>query len=201
MKRLLLVLGVALALAGCGGGGGGSSTPSVPNNPGNPGNPGGGGGPSPTPLPTATNGPSTVVVVATSSPMALAKTAINPGSTASDSAAATVTGQGMSAGSALYATVTSNDKSGSTCLVLIPQGSNSQIGLIDILLQRRRRDQFAGDHRGGIGEDETNGSGALREQPAEDGVRFFGNSRPALTGKDGAGDSQDCTCDRQHRHH
>jgi hypothetical protein len=57
--------------------------------------------------------------------MALSKTAINPGGTSTDSAAATVTGQGMSAGSALYATVTSNDNSGSTCLVLIPQGSNS----------------------------------------------------------------------------
>jgi hypothetical protein len=76
-------------------------------------------------LPTATNAPATVVVAATSSPFAIKKSAINPAATSTNGGALTVTGQGMTAGAALYATVASNDKSGSTCLELIPQGQTS----------------------------------------------------------------------------
>ncbi|GEM_PF-7129995 len=127
MKRILLVLGVALALAGCGGGGGGGSViPPGPNPPGPTTGPTT--GPSPTPLPTATNAPTTVVVAATSSPFAIKKTAINPLSTPATDGTITVTGQGMPAGAALYATVTDGDKSGGTCLQLIPQGQTSGTG-------------------------------------------------------------------------
>ncbi|MGH7659449.1 MAG: hypothetical protein ACRENA_00850 [Vulcanimicrobiaceae bacterium] len=155
MKRILLVLGVAVALAGCGGGGGGhTSTPTVPGNPGNPGGPGGGGGggtptPTPTPISSATNAPATVVVAATSSPFAIVKTAVNPASASSTDGKITVTGQGMTAGAALYATVTDSDKSGGTCLQLIPQGQTSGTGCQSSVGVTHSGDQVAVQYNNG----------------------------------------------------
>lgn len=137
MKRLLLALGIAAAvlLGGCGGGGGGSSTPSAPSNPGNPGGgggSGGGGGATPTPGPTGTAIPNTTVTIGTPGPLPSYAPAVNTLSSSSTQIvttpgriSATQNGSPLSAGAALSLNVYSSDKSGSTCLVYVPNGSNT----------------------------------------------------------------------------
>ncbi|HTX02373.1 MAG TPA: hypothetical protein VMD07_01730, partial [Candidatus Acidoferrales bacterium] len=132
MKRILLALGVVATacLIGCGGGGGGS-TPSAPSNPGNPGG-GSTATPGPTPTPSNSQNPtSTVVTIGTPGPMP-SQVAINSlGSNATQlltttgRVSATQNGTPMAAGAAINVTITSSDKSGSTCLVYVANGSTT----------------------------------------------------------------------------
>ena len=127
MKRILLVLGAVVALAGCGGGGGGgSSTPAAP--PGNPGGPSGGS--TPTPNPAATNAPNTVITIATPGPLAYTQVNTIPASgtqnvTTVGRVSATQNGTAMTPGTALNSIISSSDTSGNTCLVYVPNGSNT----------------------------------------------------------------------------
>ena len=136
MKRILLAIGVVATafLIGCGGGGGGS-TPSAPSNPGNPGptaTPGGGGGtPAPTPTPSQSQNPASTVVTI-GSPGPIAKTQVNTLASGATQVLSTVgrisatqNGSPMSNGAAINATITSSDKSGTTCLVYVANGSST----------------------------------------------------------------------------